>query len=115
MTKYTLDATNKKIGRLASEAASLLMGKNTTVYARNVVPAVEVEIINASKATIPASKLEQKKYTTYSGYPGGLKETAMKRMIERKGHSELFRIAVYGMLPINKLRSRMIKNLKISE
>ena len=114
-TKYTLDAKNKKIGRLSSEAAKLLMGKNTTTFARNVVPDVTVEIVNASKAAITTAKLEQKFYKSYSGYPGGLKETSMKRMIEKKGHKELFEIAVWGMLPKNKLRARMIQNLKVTD
>ncbi len=115
MTKHTLDAKNKKIGRLSSEAASILMGKTSTEFARNKVPSVKVEIINASKADIPTKKLEEKFYKSYSGFPGGLKETSMKRMIEKKGYKELFEIAVWGMLPKNKLRSIMIRNLTVTE
>jgi large subunit ribosomal protein L13 len=113
--KHTIDATNKRIGRVASEAAKLLMGKNTTDFQRNVAPAVEVEVVNASKLDIPAKKLEEKQYKSFSGYPGGLSMTTMKRVIEKKGHKELIRHAVLGMLPTNKLRSRMIKNLTITD
>ena len=114
-TKYTLDAKNKRLGRLSTEAAMILMGKNTPVYAKNVVPNVMVEIVNASKADIPHAKLDSKFYKSYSGYPGGLKETSMKRMIEKKGHKELFEIAIWGMLPKNKLRAKMIQNLKVTD
>jgi len=113
--EYTIDAQSKSLGRVASQVAVLLMGKNETTFARNVAPAVKVEIVNASKASIHPKKLEMKKYKSYSGYPGGLKETPMKKMIEKKGYSELFRIAVKGMLPSNKLRKDMMKNLKVTE
>jgi len=113
--EYTIDAQSKSLGRIASEAAVLLMGKNETDFARNVAPSVKVQIINASKASIHPKKLDMKKYKSYSGYPGGLKETPMKKVIEKKGYSELFRTAVNGMLPKNKLQSVMMKNLIITE
>ncbi len=112
---FELDAENKSIGRVASEAAILLMGKNSPEYKRNLAPSVTVTIANASKAKIHPKRLLDKKYKSFSGYPGGLKETPMAKMIEKKGHEELFRIAVRGMLPANKLRSIMLKNLKVSE
>jgi large subunit ribosomal protein L13 len=113
--EHTLDAKGKKIGRIATQAAVLLMGKNRTDFARNVVPTVKVSIINASQASVDAKKIEQKKFKSYSGYPGGLKETSFTRMTEKKGYSEVFKKAIFGMLPKNKLRSKMILNLKISE
>ncbi len=113
--KYTLDATNKAVGRVATAAAVYLMGKNTAEFARNIAPQVTVQITNASKAKIFSAKLGQKTYSRYSGYPGGLKQPTMAKVIEKKGHSELFREAVSGMLPKNKLRSKMLKNLIVTE
>jgi large subunit ribosomal protein L13 len=113
--KHTLDAQNKKVGRVASEAAKLLMGKNSTAYVRNAAPSVTVEIVNASKADITVKKQANVLKARYSGYPGGLVQETVAHVIEKKGVSELFRKAVYGMLPSNKLRSRMIKNLKVTE
>jgi len=113
--KYTLDATNKKIGRVATEAAVYLMGKNKPDFAKNKIPAIKVEITNASKASIIDSKREQKTYARYSGYPGGLRKPNMATVIEKKGYSELFKEAVSGMLPKNKLRSKMMNNLIITE
>lgn len=113
--KYTLDAENKRIGRIATEAAVLLMGKNTPEFARNSIPEIEVEILNTSKALIDEKKMDQKTYSRYSGYPGGLKQPTMKQVIEKKGYRELFREAISGMLPKNKLRARMMNNLTIKE
>jgi len=113
--KYTLDAQNKSIGRVATDAAVFLMGKNTPDYARNKIPAVTVEIINTSKAVIDEKKLTQKTYSRYSGYPGGLRQPTMEQVIAKKGYRELFREAVLGMLPKNKLRDRMMTNLIITE
>lgn len=113
--KYTLDAENKRIGRIATEAAVFLMGKNLKDFKKNANPAVTVEIINASKCVIDDRKKEQKTYSRYSGYPGGLKQPNMQDVISKKGYGELFREAVSGMLPKNKLRTRMMSNLKISE
>jgi large subunit ribosomal protein L13 len=113
--KHVIDAKNKKIGRLASEVASILAGKNVPQYQRNKIPEVSVEIINASKADISNTKKEDKTYRTYSGYPGGQKNESLSDLSTRKGYSELFKRAVYGMLPANKLRAKMMLNLKISE
>lgn len=113
--KYTLNAENKRIGRVATQAAVYLMGKNTPEYARNAIPEVSVEITNTSKALIDDPKMETKTYSRYSGYPGGLKQPTMKQVIAKKGYSEIFREAVLGMLPKNKLRSKMMKNLIITE
>ncbi len=114
-TTHTIDAQAQKIGRIATAAAKILMGKNTTGYAPNVVPDVEVRIINASKADVTDKKKDQKIYTRYTGFPGGLIETSMKRLIEKKGMSEVFTIAIKGMLPKNKLQAKMMKNLVVTE
>ena len=113
--KYTLDAENKTIGRVATEAAVFLMGKNKPEFARNVIPQVTVEIKNASKASIHEKKRETKTYSRYSGYPGGLRQPTMVQVIAKHGYSELFKEAVKGMLPKNKLRSKMMNNLIITE
>jgi large subunit ribosomal protein L13 len=113
--KYTLDAENKKIGRIATQAAVYLMGKNISLFKRNSIPEVTVEIKNASKASVGETKMLTKTYSRYSGYPGGLKQPTMEQVIAKKGYSEIFREAILGMLPKNKLRSKMIKNLIITE
>jgi large subunit ribosomal protein L13 len=113
--KYTLDAENKKIGRIAAQAAVYLMGKNTPGFARNTIPETKVEIINTSKASIDDKKKAQKTYSRYSGYPGGLRQPTMTQVIAKKGYSELFKEAVSGMLPKNKLRKVMMNNLTIKE
>jgi large subunit ribosomal protein L13 len=111
--EHTINAEGKSLGRVASEVAVLLMGKNTTKFARNVAPDVKVTIINANKVDVSVKKMNSKIYKNYSGYPGGLKESTMKKVVGDKGFQEIFRKAVYGMLPINKLRPVMIKNLTI--
>lgn len=100
---------------MASEAAKLLMGKDRTDYARNAIPNVEVEIINVSKADITDKRKEQELKATYSTYPSGIKTPTVGHIIEKKGNSELFRLAIYGMLPSNKLRTPMMKHLKLTE
>ncbi|KKR45451.1 MAG: hypothetical protein A3G47_00640 [Candidatus Zambryskibacteria bacterium RIFCSPLOWO2_12_FULL_39_45] len=113
--KYTIDAENKKIGRVATEAAVYLMGKNMADFKRNSIPNITVEIKNTSKASIDEKKKLQKTYSRYSGYPGGLKKPIMSKVIAKKGYSELFKEAVLGMLPKNKLRQKMMNNLIITE
>ncbi len=110
----TIDATNQKIGRIASKAAAILRGKNSTEFATNKVLGEKVEIINASKIAVTEQKLKTKTHSRYSGYPGGLKKETLIRTAEKKGHSEIIKKAVWGMLPKNKLRSKMILNLKIT-
>ncbi|HEU5114627.1 MAG TPA: 50S ribosomal protein L13 [Candidatus Paceibacterota bacterium] len=112
---HTIDAQAKKIGRVASEAAKILMGKNSTAYAPNVLPDIEVRIVNAGKADISAKKKEEKIYRHYTGFPGGLIDATLKHVIEKKGVKEAFRVAVKGMLPKNKLTPRIMKNLVITE
>ena len=112
---YTVDAKGKKLGRIASEISMLLMGKNKPSYQRNVVAGVKVQVVNASQLSIELPKLESKEYTRYTGYPGGLRKETLERLIRRRGSKEALKRAVHGMLPSNKLRSVMLKNLFISE
>jgi large subunit ribosomal protein L13 len=113
MTNHTIDAKGKKLGRIASEAAKLLMGKNRTDFARNVVPVVAITITNVSLLDITEKKKDGKVYAKYSGYPGGFRTENLGEVIAKKGAPEALRKVIYGMLPKNKLRSRMIKNLKL--
>ena len=113
IVKYTIDAQNRKIGRVATEAAVFLMGKNLPTFKRNSIPEVTVEITNTSKASFDEKKMATKTYSRYSGYPGGLKQPTAAQVVAKKGHGELFREAVSGMLPKNKLRAKMLKNLII--
>ena len=112
--KYTIDAAGQKIGRVATDAAHHLMGKHETSFAKNTTSDIEVEIINASQVDIHPKKYVQKQYKRYSGYPGGLKHTKLQDVIAKKGHEEVMRNAVYGMLPGNKLRPLLMKNLIIT-
>ena len=114
-TEHTIDAKGKKLGRVASEAAVYLMGKNDPNFQKNQVAATKVSIINASQANISEKKKGEKVYKRFSGYPGGLKLRTMDNVIEKKGYSELFIKAIHGMLPGNKLRAQMMKNLTVSE
>lgn len=113
--EYIIDAKFKKLGRVASEAATVLMGKNRVDFVRNAIPEVKVKIANAGKISTTNKKMNDKVYKNYSGYPGGLRERTMKKVVSDKGMKEVLRIAIKGMLPKNKLRDRMMKNLIISE
>ena len=112
---HTVDAKGKTLGRTASAVAKLLMGKDKPTFERNKVTGQKVELINVSLAKIARAKLDTKTYATYSGYPGGLKKEKMSNLAGRKGNAELFRLAVYGMLPANRLRNELMKNLTVKE
>ncbi len=115
MTKqeYTIDAQGKRLGRLASEVAVLLMGKNLPNFSRDRIADVSVTVENVDLLEISSKKMEEKTYDHYTGYPGGRREYNMEKVVADKGHAELFKKAVYGMLPGNKLRPGMMKNLII--
>ena len=112
---HTIDAQGKKLGRVASEAATLLMGKRTVTFVRNKVSGVQVKIINTSKASFDVKKLNDKNYITFTGFRGGLYTEKLSELIARKGTKEVFERAVYRMLPSNSLRKQMLKNLTITE
>jgi large subunit ribosomal protein L13 len=113
--KYVIDATNKKLGRLATETAVLLMGKDKIIFARNKMPVVTVEVNNLSKLSFTSKKKESTLYKRFSGYPGGLKQETLSKLSVRRGFGEVFKQTVAGMLPKNKLRSKMLKNLIVRE
>ena len=115
MEKVEINAKGEKLGRLASRAASFLMGKDKADFVRNKVAKVEVKITNASKLEISDAKKSNTIYTHYTGYPSGLRKEKMGKLIDKKGYKEILKKAVYGMLPSNKLRNEMMKHLTIEE
>lgn len=109
---HLVDAKDQVFGRLASEISPLLIGKSKSYYVRNLDCGDYVVVINAKYIKITGRKLKQKQYGSYSGYPGGLKLTSLKQMME-KSPEEVIRRAILGMLPDNKLKSLRLKRLFI--
>lgn len=110
--EFVIDAEGKSLGRVASEAARILRGKDLTDFQPNIVLPVKVKVINLSKVEIIGKKLEQKTYKRYSGYPGSLKYIPLKKFWE-KDPKAAFKKILQGMLPKNKLRKEILKNLTI--
>ena len=111
----TIDAQGRTLGRVASEVAMSLMGKTKATFERNKYSGVPVRVINASKLRITAEKLAEIYHTRYSGIPGGLRILSGTETAKKKGLKELINLATYQMLPSNKLRREMMKNLKIED
>ncbi|MBU5438610.1 50S ribosomal protein L13 [Tissierella sp. MSJ-40] len=109
---YVIDAEGKVLGRLATEVATILSGKNKPIYTPHVDTGDFVIIINADKIKLTGKKLEQKHYVYHTGHPGGLKEISYERMIEEKPE-KIIQLAVKGMLPKNSLGRKMIKKMKV--
>ena len=110
---HQIDATDKVLGRLATQIAILLRGKDVATFRPNVDAGANVEVINASKIRFSGKKLEQKEYIWHTNYPGGLKRKKVKDVFA-KDPGQVLKTAVMGMLPKNKLRSQMIKRLKVT-
>lgn len=115
MDQKILNAENKTLGRVASEAASLIMGKKSTVFVKNANTGVAVKVINAGKIRVSGTKAKNKIYKHYTGHPGGLKGENYANLKARKGAGEVIRLAVYGMLPGNRLRPARMKMLTVEE
>ncbi len=111
---HTIDASDKVLGKLAAEIALLLRGKNKPGYRPHIDDGDFVVVKNFAQVKLTGRKLDQKIYRHYSGYMGGLKETPIRTMLEKKPQ-EVLRKAVYRMMPDNKLRDRMIKRLKFEK
>jgi len=111
----TIDANGKKLGRVASEIATSLMGKTSPSFERHKYSGMPVLVTNASKLSITPKKLAEIYHTRYSGIPGGLRITHGTETAEKQGLKELIRLATYQMLPGNKLRREMMKHLKIED
>ena len=109
---HTIDATGKVLGRLAAEIAILLRGKHKPDFAPYKDEGDFVVVKNIGKLKFTGKKIDQKKYYHHSGYLGGLKEKSLKELL-KENPSEILKRAVWGMLPGNKLREKMIKRLKI--
>ena len=109
---YVVDADGQTLGRLASEVAKVLRGKNKPVYTPHIDTGDYVIIINAEKVAVTGKKLEQKVYYHHSDYVGGMKETTLKEMMSKKPEKVL-ELAVKGMLPKGPLGRSMIKKLHV--
>ncbi len=114
-TTYTIDASGKILGRVASEAAKNLMGKNLPDYTANKISDVVVVITNASKTKMTERRIKETLHERYSGQPGGFRTETNEKILEKKGWKGLYELAVLGMLPSNKLRPLMMKHLTIKE
>lgn len=112
--KHAIDAENQVLGRLAVKIALLLRGKQKPSFANYKDIGDFVVVKNVSKMRVTGKKMDQKKYYSHSGYPGGLKIKTMKTIF-KKNPGEILKRAVFGMLPKNKLRSKMILRLKIEK
>ncbi len=109
---FLVDASDKTLGRLASEIARRLRGKHKPVYTPHVDTGDYIVVINAEKIRVSGNKAMDKKYYRHTGYPGGIKEANFTQMIER--HPErVLELAVKGMLPRNPLGRAMFKKLKV--
>ena len=109
---YVVDATDMVLGRLASNVAAVLRGKNKPIFTPNVDTGDYVIVINADKVRLTGKKLEQKYYRYHTGYIGGLKEIQYKDMMEKKPVLAV-ELAVKGMLPKNSIGRKMFKKLKV--
>jgi large subunit ribosomal protein L13 len=109
---YVVDAEGQTLGRLATEIATILRGKNKPQYTPHVDTGDFVVVVNAEKVAVTGKKAEQKVYRRHSGYPGGLKETSYEQLMERRP-TEILRRAVKGMMPKNRLARQQLRKLKI--
>lgn len=112
--KHEIDADDQILGQLATRVAQLLVGKGKPYFVRHLDCGDFVTVTSANKIKVTGKKEEIKKYTRFSGYPGGLKTTTLKNLRQEKP-TEIIRHAVYGMLPNNKLRDRWMARLEIKE
>ena len=109
---YVVDATGYTLGRLASEVAKVLRGKNKAEYTPHIDTGDNVIVINAEKIKVTGKKLDQKVYYHHSDYVGGMKETTLREMMAKKPE-QVIELAVKGMLPKGPLGRTMIKKLHV--
>lgn len=109
---HIIDAKNQVLGRVSTEIAGVLIGKSKVTYSPNLDMGDFVVVINASKVKITGRKKSDKIYQNFSGYPGGLREQTMARVLDEKPE-EVLRHSISGMLPKNKLRDRRLSRLFI--
>lgn len=111
---YVVDAEGKILGRLASEVAKILRGKHKPYYAPHLDTGDYVIVINAAKIRVTGKKLDDKIYYRHSGYPDGLRSTTLAEMLKKRP-TRVIRLAVWGMLPHNRLGRAMMRKLKVYE
>ena len=109
---YIIDAANKPLGRVASEAAKLLRGKHKPTYTPNIDNGDHVIILNCNEIVLTGHKLDQKIYRHHSGYIGGMKETTAREMLA-KSPEKMMMLAIKGMLPKNSLGRQMLKKVRV--
>jgi large subunit ribosomal protein L13 len=109
---YLVDAAGKTLGRLATQIADTLRGKNKPQYTPHVDTGDFVVVVNADKIAVTGNKLDQKRYYRHSGFPGGIRSRTLREQLERRPE-EVLRVAVRGMLPKNRLARRQLLKLKI--
>ena len=109
---YVVDASGQTLGRLATQIADTLRGKNKPQYTPHVDTGDFVIVVNAEKIRVTGNKLDQKRYYRHSGYPGGIRSRSLREQLERRP-TEVLRTAVKGMLPKNRLAARQLMKLKI--
>jgi large subunit ribosomal protein L13 len=109
---HVIDASGKILGKLATQAAGLLMGKHKPIFSRNLDAGDFVVVINADKIRVTGNKTKQKMYYRHSGYPGALKSISLEEMMQTNP-TQVIEHAVKGMLPHNRLGARMIKKLRV--
>src|SRR4030042_5602987 len=109
---YVVDAEGKVLGRLASELAKILRGKNKPIYTPHVDTGDFVVVVNAQKVALSGKKMKDKIYYRHTGYPGGIREISAEKLLATKP-TEVIRKAVRGMLPKNSLGRQMLRKLKI--
>lgn len=109
---HTINASGKILGRLAADIAIILRGKQKAAFLSYIEPSDQVVVFNAQNIKVTGKKMTQKVYRTHSLYPGGLKEKKLEEVF-KNNPSWVLREAVYGMLPKNRTRDKIIKNLKI--
>jgi large subunit ribosomal protein L13 len=109
---FLVDVENKVLGRVATQIANVLRGKNKPLFSPSVDTGDFVIVVNAEKVALTGNKLSDKIYYSHSGYPGGIKSITAGKLLEKKAE-DIIRKAVKGMLPKNKLASHMLKKLKI--
>ena len=109
---YLVNAEGKVLGRLSTELAKILKGKNKPTYTPHVDTGDFVVVVNAGKITLTGKKLKDKIYYHHTGYPGGIRETSAEKLLAKKP-TEMIRMAVRGMLPKNSLGRQMLRKLKI--
>ena len=109
---YIIDAANKPLGRVATEAAKLLRGKHKPTFTPNIDVGDHVIILNCNQVILTGNKLNEKVYRHHSGYIGGMKETSAKDMLEKNPEKAMM-LAVKGMLPHNSLGAGQLKKLRV--